>query len=89
MNRPSGIRGRRARGRVRPRPAVEALEERCLPTTYTVTSLADGPPAADGVLTLRGCLPTYYLKQVAQTSVAGLEGVERIVNLIQVVRPGR
>jgi osmotically-inducible protein OsmY len=39
----------------------------------------------DGVLTLHGYLPTYYLKQVAQTTVVGVEGVERIVNLIQVV----
>jgi hypothetical protein len=43
----------------------------------------------DGTLTLRGCLPTYYLKQVAQTAVAGLDGVQRIVNLIQVVTPSR
>ena len=39
----------------------------------------------DGVLTLRGCLPSYYLKQVAQTAVAGLEGVRQVVNRIQVV----
>jgi hypothetical protein len=38
-----------------------------------------------GVLVLRGCLPTYYLKQVAQEAVAPLEGVERIDNQIQVV----
>jgi hypothetical protein len=43
----------------------------------------------DGVLTLRGCLPSYYLKQVAQTTVVGLEGVDRIVNLIQVVGTGK
>lgn len=39
----------------------------------------------EGVLTLRGCLPTYYLKQIAQTTVARLEGVQRIVNQIEVV----
>ncbi len=39
----------------------------------------------EGVLTLRGCLPTYYLKQVAQTTVGGLDGVKRLVNLIEVV----
>jgi osmotically-inducible protein OsmY len=44
----------------------------------------------DGVLTLRGCLPTYYLKQMAQTAVARMEGVQRIVNEIVVVAsPGR
>ena len=44
---------------------------------------------ADGVLTLRGCLPSYYLKQVAQTAVAQLDGVRQVVNLIQVVPPTR
>jgi osmotically-inducible protein OsmY len=41
----------------------------------------------DGVLFLRGCLPTYYLKQLAQEVVGGLEGVERIDNQIQVLAP--
>ena len=40
-----------------------------------------------GVMVLRGCLPSYYLKQVAQEAVAALEGVERIDNQIQVVTP--
>jgi CheY-like chemotaxis protein len=39
----------------------------------------------DGVLTLRGCLPTYYLKQLAQAAVVGIEGVERIENEIEIV----
>jgi osmotically-inducible protein OsmY len=38
----------------------------------------------DGILTLRGCLPSYYLKQVAQTAVAHIEGVRRVVNEIVV-----
>jgi len=41
----------------------------------------------DGVLVLSGCLPSYYLKQVAQTVVAQVEGVQRIDNRIQVVSP--
>jgi hypothetical protein len=41
----------------------------------------------DGVLVLRGCLPTYYLKQMAQEVVAYLEGVGAIDNQIQVVTP--
>jgi hypothetical protein len=40
-----------------------------------------------GVLVLRGRLPSYYLKQVAQEAVVRLEGVERIDNQIQVVTP--
>src|SRR5262245_43026200 len=41
----------------------------------------------DGVLVLRGCLPSYSLKQVAQEAVAALEGVERTDNQIQLVTP--
>jgi hypothetical protein len=41
-----------------------------------------------GVLVLRGCLPSYYLKQVAQEVVAHqVPGVGRLDNQIQVVRP--
>ncbi len=43
----------------------------------------------EGVLTLRGCLPSYYLKQMAQTAVARLDGVQRIDNLIEVIAGGR
>jgi CheY-like chemotaxis protein len=39
----------------------------------------------EGVLTLRGCLPSYYLKQIAQSAVAHLEGVHGINNEIEVV----
>jgi len=38
-----------------------------------------------GVLTLRGRLPTYFLKQVAQATVALIEGVQRVENQIEVV----
>ena len=41
-----------------------------------------------GVLVLRGCLPTYYLKQIAQEVVAHqVQGVGRLDNQIQVVPP--
>ena len=39
----------------------------------------------NGTLVLRGCLPTYYLKQLAQETVAHLEGVTRVENQIQVL----
>jgi osmotically-inducible protein OsmY len=42
----------------------------------------------DGVLTLSGCLPSYYLKQIAQETLAPLEGLARIENQIAVVAPG-
>jgi osmotically-inducible protein OsmY len=40
-----------------------------------------------GVLVLRGCLPSYYLKQVAQEAVASLDGVEAVDNQIEVMAP--
>ena len=46
-----------------------------------------------GTLTLRGRVPSFYLKQVAQTAVRDLSGVEQVVNGIEVVpgsdQPGR
>jgi osmotically-inducible protein OsmY len=42
----------------------------------------------EGVLVLRGRLPTYYLKQIAQASVVDLDGVAGVANQIEVVRPG-
>lgn len=36
-------------------------------------------------LLLRGQVPSFYLKQLAQEVVAGLEGVEQVVNEIEVV----
>ncbi len=38
----------------------------------------------DGVLTLSGAVPTFHHKQLAQTAVAGLGGVDRINNRIDV-----
>ena len=42
-----------------------------------------------GVLTLRGCLPTYYLKQMAQTAMDRLDGVDQVVNEIEVLSSPR
>lgn len=41
----------------------------------------------EGVLTLRGSVPTFYLKQVAQTVVQALADVTEIVNRIEVIAP--
>jgi osmotically-inducible protein OsmY len=43
----------------------------------------------DGVLVLRGRVPTYYLKQIAFSAVAGLAGVHHIVDQIDVGPPAR
>jgi len=46
--------------------------------------------AQAGIMRLQGRLPSYYLKQMAQALVADLEGVRRVVNLIEIaVPPGR
>jgi hypothetical protein len=38
----------------------------------------------DAVVTVHGILPSYYLKQIAQTIVLRLEGIEGVVNLVEV-----
>ena len=38
----------------------------------------------EGMLILRGSLPTYYMKQQAQAAVADVEGVGRVFNQIEV-----
>src|SRR5262249_17526758 len=70
-----------------PQASLQALAER---------ALRSGPYPAlknlccdyrGGVLVLRGCLPTYYLNQIAQEVVAHqVPGVGRLDNQIQVVR---
>ncbi|MCA9074220.1 MAG: BON domain-containing protein [Planctomycetaceae bacterium] len=37
-----------------------------------------------GVLTLHGHVPCYFLKQIAQHSVAGVSGVKRVINRLVV-----
>ena len=39
----------------------------------------------DGRLILRGQVPSFYFKQLAQEAVADLEGVEQVVNEIEVL----
>lgn len=38
----------------------------------------------DGVLTLRGRVPTFFLKQTAQALVAKVDGVRQVINLVDV-----
>jgi hypothetical protein len=42
-----------------------------------------------GVLHLRGCVPSYYLKQVAQSVVVDLEGVLQVNNQLEVFSQAR
>ena len=39
----------------------------------------------EGLLTLRGRVPTFHLKQVAQTLIGGIDGVGEINNRLEVV----
>jgi hypothetical protein len=63
------------------------MAERCLRCNSYLALKNISCDYLDGVLILRGCLPTYHLKQVAQEAVARLEEVERIDNQIVVVAP--
>ena len=71
-----------------PRAGIQALAEWGLrrsryPALRTVSCDYQG-----GVLVLRGRLPSYYLKQMAQEVVAHqVQGVGRLDNQIQVVPP--
>jgi hypothetical protein len=42
----------------------------------------------EGVLTLRGRVPSYHLKQLAQAIVCELEGILELNNQLEVVQPG-
>jgi osmotically-inducible protein OsmY len=74
----------------RPAPAQQIAEgaENCLRHNSYLALKNVQCECDEGVLTLRGCLPTYYLKQMAQAVVARIEGVQRIVNEIEVVATG-
>jgi osmotically-inducible protein OsmY len=69
-------------------PATSGIEEsvECRLRGSPYLALRDvGCAYRDGVLTLRGCLPTYYLKQMAQEVSAVVEGVRSIANEIEVI----
>ena len=70
-----------------PQPGLRELAEGCLRRNPYLALKNVACDCRDGVLVLRGCLPSYYLKQVAQEVVARLEGVQAIDNQIQVVPP--
>ena len=77
----------RATETANPPPAPADLAERRLRSNPYLALKNVSCGWLDGVLVLRGCLPSYYLKQIAQEAVASLAGVERIDNQIQVVTP--
>jgi hypothetical protein len=71
-----------------PQPGLLELAEGCLRRNPYLALKHVACDWRDGVLVLRGCLPSYYLKQIAQEVVAHqVKGVGRIDNQIQVVTP--
>jgi hypothetical protein len=66
---------------------IRGLAERCLRSHPNLALKNLSCDYGDGVLVLRGCLPTYYLKQLAQEAVGHLKGIKRIDNHIEVVAP--
>jgi hypothetical protein len=87
MPRLNPARAARTTGTVNPRPAIADLAEGCLRRNPYLALKNVACDCRDGVLVLRGCLPSYYLKQVAQEAVARLEGVKAIDNQIQILSP--
>jgi hypothetical protein len=45
--------------------------------------------AAEGIAILRGAVPSYYMKQIAQAAVSGVPGVGDVHNELEVVPPER
>jgi osmotically-inducible protein OsmY len=77
-----------ALGRIRRSTIEEAADDRLRRSGH----LALRDIACDvrgGVVRLRGRLPTYYLKQVAQAIVAEVDGVIAVSNQIEVIAPGQ
>jgi osmotically-inducible protein OsmY len=70
-----------------PPPGLRELAEGCLRRNPYRALKHVSCECRGGVLVLRGRLPSYYLKQVAQEVVARLEGVQVVDNQIQVVTP--
>jgi hypothetical protein len=70
------------------RPDPQAVAERHLRSSRYSALKHVSCDYEGGVLVLRGCLPSYYLKQIAQEVVSHqVQGVGRLENQIQVVRP--
>jgi osmotically-inducible protein OsmY len=63
---------------------AEAAKQRILHQPH-LTSQRIWCEFEDGHLFLRGQVPSFYHKQLAQAAVAGLDGVGQVVNDIEVV----
>ena len=61
-----------------PPASQKEMVERCLRSNSYLALSNISCDSLNGVVVLRGCLPTYYLKQVAQEVVFRLEGVDQM-----------
>jgi len=66
---------------------VAAAAKQCLRSSPYFTIRELSCEHDEGVLVLRGRLPSFYHKQLAQTAVAGVPGVAQVVNLVEVHAP--
>jgi hypothetical protein len=68
---------------------VEQAESRLRDSPYFALRMVSCE-SRNGVLVLRGCLPTYYLKQLAQATVVRGQGAPTtVLNEIEVTGSGR
>ena len=65
-------------------PIAELVHSRLLKSMY-VELRSIRCDFADGVLTLSGLVPTFYLKQVVTSLAEDMEGVERVENQVDVI----
>jgi osmotically-inducible protein OsmY len=72
---------------VKQREAIEALVEARMRHSGYYELREVSCDFHEGVLTLRGCVTSYYLKQLAQSLVLRLEGVEELNNRLEVRTP--
>lgn len=66
-------------------PVAQAARARLRNHPYPVIQRLSCECNDRGVLVLRGRLPSYYLKQLAQTAVARVPGVKEVDNQAEVV----
>lgn len=70
--------------RIHPQSVEHAARQRLVKTGYRTLSTVECA-FRDGRMTLRGAVPSYYHKQLAQESVRHAPNVTQIVNHIEVV----
>lgn len=85
--RDADIRERRARMPRREDSVVERRITRRLQTSPYLSIRRVTCRFHEGMLRLQGRVPSYYLKQIAQTMVLEMDGVDEIDNQLEVMTP--